>query len=271
MSASDGEVNQEVSATPMLLERYERNIKIRAIGEAGQRRLLESRVLVIGAGGLGSPAILYLAAAGVGTLGIVDDDIVRLSNLQRQIIHGTPDIGRHKTASAREKIDRLNPDPKVITYDLRVGADNALDIISGYDFVLDCSDNLVTKYLINDACVLGGTPFVYAGVLAMRGQAMTCTPGHACLRCALQIPPSVSAAPTSRELGILGAAAGVLGSIQAAEAIKYLTGAGRLLTDTLLEIDLLEAQFRTRRVKRDAACALCGKHPSIHTLVPVGQ
>jgi adenylyltransferase/sulfurtransferase len=255
----------------MQTARYERNIQIKAIGEAGQRKLLDSRVLVIGAGGLGSPAILYLAAAGVGTLGIVDDDTVGVSNLQRQILHGTPDIGRLKTASAREKIDRLNPDPRVVTYDLKIGADNASDLITGYDVVLDCSDNLVTKYLINDACVLGGKPFVYGGVLAMRGQVLTYTPGHACLRCALELPVPLSAAPTSRELGVLGAAAGVLGSIQASEAIKYLTGAGRLLTDTLLEIDLLEAQFRTRRVKRDPACPLCGRQPTIHRLMPLGE
>jgi molybdopterin/thiamine biosynthesis adenylyltransferase len=258
--------------TDMQLKRYERNVKIKPIGETGQLRLLDSRVLVIGAGGLGSPAILYLAAAGVGTLGIVDNDVVDLSNLQRQIIHGTPDIGRPKTESAREKVDRLNPDPKVVTYQQRSDADNISSMIAGYDYVLDCTDNLVSKFLINDACVLGKKPFSYGGVLALHGQALTYTPGHACLRCALDVPAHPNVLPTSRELGILGAAAGLLGSILAAEAIKYVTGAGKLLTDTLLEFDLLESRFRTTRVKRDPGCPLCGTFgPTIHTLVPIGE
>jgi len=251
--------------------RYEKNLRIKSIGEAGQVKLLNSRVLIIGAGGLGSPAILYLAAAGVGTLGIVDDDDVELSNLQRQIIHGTPDIGRPKTQSAREKVDRLNPDLRVVTYQQRIDADNISDIIAGYDLVLDCTDNLVCKFLINDACVLWKKPFCYGGVLALHGQTLTYTPGHACLRCALDVPVPLSAAPTSRELGILGAAAGVLGSVLAAEAIKYVTGAGKLLTDTLLEFDLLESRFRTKRVKRDPQCPVCGKHPTIRTLAPIGE
>jgi molybdopterin/thiamine biosynthesis adenylyltransferase len=252
-------------------KRYEKTVKIRQIGETGQAKLLNSHVLVIGAGGLGSPAILYLAAVGIGTLGIADDDVVDLSNLQRQILHGTSDIGKAKTESAREKVERLNPDVKVVTHQERIAAANIADVIAGYDFVIDCSDNLATKFLINDACVLGTKPFSYAGVLALHGQAMTYTPGHACLRCALEVPMHPSAAPTSREVGILGAAAGVLGSIQAGEAIKYLIGAGRLLTDTLLQFDLLKSDFRKTRVKRRAKCPLCGKHPTIHELMPIGE
>jgi molybdopterin/thiamine biosynthesis adenylyltransferase len=250
--------------TDKQIERYERHVKIKPIGETGQQRLLSSRVLVIGAGGLGSPTILYLAAAGVGTLGIVDDDAVNLSNLQRQILYGTPDIGKLKTQSAKEKVERLNPDVKVVTYQEKISAANIEAVIAGYDFVVDRTDNLATKFLINDACVLGRKPFCYGGVLALHGQALTYTPGHACLRCALDVPVPLSAAPTSHELGILGAAAGVLGSILAAEAIKYLTGAGKLLTDTLLSFDLLEGQFRTTRVKRDPRCPVCGQFPTIH-------
>lgn len=257
--------------TETQMKRYEKNIKIKQIGEPGQRRLLDSRVLVIGAGGLGSPAILYLAAVGVGTLGIIDSDVVDPSNLQRQIIHGTPDIGRPKTESAREKVERLNPEVKVVTCPQRLTANNISGIIADYDFVIDCTDNLVTKFLINDACVLGVKPFSYGGALALHGQALTYTPGHACLRCALDVPVPLGTAPTSREMGILGATAGVLGSILAAEAIKYVTGAGRLLTDTLLEFDLLESLFRTTRVKRDPQCPLCSKHPTIHTLVAIGE
>lgn len=249
--------------TDVQVKRYERNVKIRHIGEAGQEKLLRSRVLVIGAGGLGSPAILYLASAGIGTLGIADGDTVDLANLQRQIIHGTPDIGRPKTESAKERVKRLNPDVEIVTYLGRINAEEISGIIAGYDFVLDCSDNLVTKLMINDACVLLNKPFCYGGALALHGQALTYTPGHACLRCAVDVPIYPNAVPTSREVGILGATAGVLGSIQAGEAIKYLTGAGKLLTDTLLHVDMLGSEFRTKRVKRDKGCPSCGDHPTI--------
>jgi len=247
--------------TDLQTKRYDRNLKIRHIGETGQEKLLDSRVLVIGAGGLGSPAILYLAAAGIGTIGIADDDAVDLANLQRQILHGTPDIGRSKIESAKEKVERLNPDVRIVTYPERVNPENVSGIVAGYDFVLDCSDNLATKLLINDACVLLEKPFSYGGALALHGQALTYTPGHACLRCAVDVPIYPGAAPTSREVGILGAAAGVVGSIQAGEAIKYLSGTGKLLTDTLLHVDLLGSEFRRTRVKRDKRCPVCGRRP----------
>ena len=249
--------------TDAQMRRYERNVKIREIGETGQEKLLDSRVLVIGAGGLGSPAILYLAAAGIGTLGIADGDSVALSNLQRQIIHGTPDIGRSKAESAKVKVERLNPEVRVVAYPERIDPENISGVVTGYDFVLDCSDNLDTKLLINDVCVLLEKPFSYGGALALHGQALTYTPGHACLRCAVDVPMHPAAVPTSREVGILGAAAGVLGSIQAGEAIKYLTGAGKLLTDTLLHVDMLGLEFRTTRVKRDKKCPVCGQRPTI--------
>lgn len=252
--------------TDMQMKRYERNVKIRHVGETGQEKLLNSRVLVIGAGGLGSPAILYLAAAGIGTLGIADGDAVDLANLQRQIIHGTPDIGKSKTESAKEKVERLNPDVKIAMYQGRINPENISGVVADYDFVLDCSDNLATKLLINDACVLLRKPFSYGGALALHGQALTYTPGHACLRCAVDVPMHPEVAPTSREVGILGAAAGVLGSIQAGEAIKYLTGVGKLLTDTLLQVDMLGSGFRTTRVKRDKKCPVCGHRPTITSL-----
>jgi len=252
--------------TDAQMRRYERNVKIRDIGETGQEKLLNSRVLVIGAGGLGSPAILYLAAAGVGTLGIADGDSVGLSNLQRQIIHGTPDIGRSKAESARVKVERLNPEVRVVTYRERIDAVSISGVATGYDFVLDCSDNLDTKLLINDVCVLLKKPFSYGGALALHGQALTYTPGHACLRCAVDVPEQPNALPTSREVGILGATAGVVGAIQAGEAIKYLTGAGRLLTDTLLHVNMLLSEYRTERVKRDKQCPVCGQRPTITRL-----
>jgi molybdopterin/thiamine biosynthesis adenylyltransferase len=233
------------------------------MGEAGQERLLNARVLVIGAGGLGSPAILYLAAAGVGTLGIADGDAVDLSNLQRQILHGTPDIGRAKTESAREKVERLNPDVRVVTYAGRIGPEDIAGVVAGYDMILDCSDNLATKLLINDACVRLKKPFCYGGALTLHGQVLTYVPGHACLRCAVDVPLHPQAVPTSREVGILGAMAGVVGSIQAGEAIKYLAGAGKLLTDTLLHVDMLGCEFRTTRMKRDKKCPACGDRPTL--------
>jgi molybdopterin-synthase adenylyltransferase len=252
--------------TDVQRKRYERNVQIRELGTTGQERLLNSRVLVIGAGGLGSAAILYLAAAGIGTLGIADGEAVDLTNLQRQIVHGTPDIGRSKAESAREKVERLNPDVKAVAYQERIKPDNIAGVLADYDFVLDCSDNLATKLLINDACVLLEKPFTYGGALALHGQALTYAPGHACLRCAVDVPAYPNAVPTSREVGILGAAAGVVGSIQAGEAIKYLTGAGKLLTDTLLHVDLLGCEFRTTRVKRDRKCPVCGDRPTITSL-----
>jgi molybdopterin/thiamine biosynthesis adenylyltransferase len=242
--------------TDLQKERYSRNITIKRLGEAGQEKLLASKVLVIGAGGLGSAAILYLAAAGIGTLGVADGDAVVISNLQRQILYGMPDIGRPKAESAREKIKRLNPDVKVVTYDETLTAANISTIIAAYDFIIECTDTFPAKFLINDACVQGCKPFSHAGVLAFRGQTMTYVPGYACLRCAFD-PPPPGTAPTSDDLGILGAAAGVFGAIQAGEAIKYLAGNGRLLTDAVLYYDLLNAEFKRVKIKRKANCPVC--------------
>ncbi|MGC9394391.1 MAG: HesA/MoeB/ThiF family protein [Anaerolineae bacterium] len=246
-----------MSLTDLQRERYGRNIIIKQLGEARQEKLLASKVLVIGAGGLGSAAILYLAAAGIGTLGIVDSDVVEISNLQRQILYDMPDIGRPKTESAKEKVERLNPDVRVIAYGDQMTAGNISAIIAEYDFVIECTDTFPAKFLINEACVRGCKPFSHAGVLAFQGQTMTYVPGHACLRCVYD-PPPPGMAPTSDDLGILGATAGVFGAIQAAEAIKYLIGNDNLLTDAVLYYNLLDAKFKKVKAKSKAKCPVCG-------------
>ena len=204
--------------------RYSRHILLNGVGGVGQEKLLASRVLVVGAGGLGSPIALYLAAAGVGTIGIADFDVVDLSNLQRQILHGTADVGRQKVASARESIERINPDVKVVTIEERLGAENIRAVIRDYDFVVEGTDNFPTKFLVNDACVFEGKPFNQGGILRFQGQTMTYEPGHACYRCVYIEPPPSGAVPTCSEAGVLGAVAGMLGTVQAAEALKVLLG-----------------------------------------------
>lgn len=241
-------------------ERYARHISLKEIGRDGQIKLLNSSVLIIGAGGLGSPVAMYLGAAGVGTLGIVDDDSVDLSNLQRQIIHGTEDIGRLKVESAKETIASINPDVTVNPYHMRISEDNIMDLVKDYDFVIDATDNFPAKFLINDTCVKAVKPFCHGGILGFRGQIMTYVPGEGpCYRCVFGDVPPQGAVPTSREVGIIGAMAGVIGSLQSLEALKYLTGAGELLTGYLLTYDALTMEFR--KVKLPAAdknCPACG-------------
>lgn len=227
------------------LERYSRHIILKGVGSRGQKKLLQSRVLIIGAGGLGAPAAMYLAAAGVGTIGVVDADKVELSNLQRQIIHTTNDIGKEKTASAKETIRSLNPDINVITYPFYLNSSNILDIVRDYDFIIDGTDNFNAKFLINDACVMAEKPFCYAGILQFQGQLMTYVPDEGpCYRCIFQKPPSEGAVLSCRQAGVIGAIAGVIGSLQAMEAIKYLIGTGELLTGYLLTYDALRMEFR---------------------------
>ncbi|HLP42382.1 MAG TPA: molybdopterin-synthase adenylyltransferase MoeB [Fibrobacteria bacterium] len=246
------------------MRRYKRHLILPEVGFKGQMRLKESRVLCIGAGGLGSPALFYLAAAGVGTLGIVEGDVVDDSNLQRQILHFTEDVGRPKLDSAREKIARVNPDVKVVEHRGYLTADNALGIISGYDFVVDGTDNFPAKFLVNDACVLAGVAFSHAGILRFEGQAMTVVPGKGrCYRCLFRDPPPPGAVPSCAEAGVLGAIAGVLGTLQATETLKYLLGKGDLLVDRLLVFDALGMRFREIRGRRDPECAVCGEKPTI--------
>ncbi|MDR0532170.1 MAG: molybdopterin-synthase adenylyltransferase MoeB [Oscillospiraceae bacterium] len=247
------------------LERYSRHILLKEVGVKGQKKLQSAKALIIGAGGLGSPAAMYLAAAGLGTIGIADADVVDLSNLQRQVIHATPDLGKEKVISAKETMLAINPDIRVNAYCTRVSAGNIMDLISDYDFVIDAVDNFPTKFLINDACVLGQTPFCHAGILRFSGQLMTWIPGVGapCYRCVFQEPPPPDVAPTCRQAGIVGAMAGVIGCLQAMEAIKYITGAGELLTGTLLTCDALKMEFRKIKVPRQKTCAVCGAEPTI--------
>jgi molybdopterin/thiamine biosynthesis adenylyltransferase len=253
------------------IERYSRHILLQDIGVEGQEKIRRGKALVIGAGGLGSPVLLYLAAAGIGTLGIIDGDVVALSNLQRQIIHSTPDIGRAKVDSAAEKIKRLNPDVEVIPYNRFFTADNAFDIIKDYDIIVDGTDNFPGKFLINDACVLAGKPFSHGGILRFEGQTFTHLPGEACYRCIFDAPPPPDAVPTCAQAGVLGAIPGMLGPIQAAEALKFLTGTGNLLTNRLLIFNAATMEFRTVRVKKNPHCPICGQHPSITELVETEQ
>jgi len=249
------------------LERYSRHILLREVGAHGQEKLLDTRVLIIGAGGLGSPAAMYLAAAGVGTLGIADDDEVDLSNLQRQILHGSTDVGKAKTDSARETLTALNPDVRVRTHRVRVTAENITELIADYDFVIDATDNFAAKFLINDACVLAKKPFCHGGVLRFSGQLMTYVPGRGpCYRCAFKAPPPPDAVPNSRQVGVLGAVAGVIGCLQALEALKYILGAGQLLTGRLLTVDALDMELRTVALPAAQDCPVCGAHPTILTV-----
>jgi molybdopterin/thiamine biosynthesis adenylyltransferase len=248
-------------------ERYLRNIMLEPVGTAGQETLLASKVLVIGTGGLGSPAALYLAAAGVGTIGIADGDHVDITNLQRQILHGTADIGRQKTASAMETIEAINPDVTIRTHEMRATADCISDILKGYDFVIDAVDNYASKFLINDACYFAKLPFCHAGISCFEGQTMTVLPGRTtCYRCVFGETPSPDSVPPPSQAGVLGAVPGVIGSIQATEAIKYLLGIGDLLTDSLLTYDALAMRFHKVPVTRNPNCHLCGRNPTITEL-----
>ena len=239
-------------------ERYSRQILLREIGVEGQEKLKSARILVIGAGGLGSPAAMYLAAAGVGTLGICDGDAVDLSNLQRQILHSTGRLGQNKATSAKATLADINPNIQIITYDCFAGPDTLPQIIENYDFVLDCTDSFESKFLINDTCTRAGKPFCHAGVLQCSGQLMTWLPGRGlpCYRCIFRdLPPLTPLA----EKGVLGAAVGVVGCLQAMEAIKFITGAGRLTTGALLIVDALEGDFRQIALpKATRDCPVCG-------------
>jgi len=239
--------------------RYHRHLLLPEIGEAGQQRLLESKVLLLGAGGLGSPAALYLAAAGVGTLGIVDMDVVDSSNLQRQVLHNVDRIGERKVDSAKKTLTDLNPDVDVVTYDVRLGADNILDIIDGYDVVVDGTDNFPTRYLLNDASLLKRIPVVHGSIFRFEGQVTVFRPYDGpCYRCLLPEPPPPELAPSCAEAGVLGVLPGIIGSIQALEAIKLLLDLGDPLVGRLLAYDALEETFRTFKVRRDPTCPTCG-------------
>ncbi len=250
------------------LERYSRHIVLGDVGVEGQEKIMAGKVLVIGAGGLGSPVALYLTAAGVGEIGIVDSDVVDLSNLQRQIIHFTNDVGQKKVDSAAKKMRDLNPDVKVKTYHEFVRADNILDIIRDYDFIVDGTDNFAAKFLINDAAVMAKKPYSHGGILRFDGQTMTVMPGEsACYRCLFKEPPPPDAVPTCSQAGVLGTIAGMLGTIQAAEVLKFLTGVGELLTNNLLIFNAKTMHFRKVALSPRPSCGICGETPTITTLV----
>ena len=253
------------------LLRYSRHILLKDVGVEGQEKIRNGKVLVVGAGGLGAPVALYLAAAGVGTIGIVDGDVVDLSNLQRQVIHFTGDVGHPKVESARDKMLAINPNVKVNTIREFLMSDNALDIIKDYDFIVDGTDNFPVKFLINDACVMAGKPFSHGGILRFEGQTFTHLPGTACYRCLFKSPPPANAVPTCSQAGVLGAIAGMLGTIQAAETLKYLTGVGELLTNKLLTFNAKTMDFRKINTRRQALCAICGDNPTITELIDYEQ
>jgi adenylyltransferase/sulfurtransferase len=254
------------------MRRYGRHLSLAEVGEEGQQRLKAGRVLLVGAGGLGSPFALYLAAAGVGTIGVVDFDTVEESNLQRQVVHGTGAVGRPKLASLAARLKDLNPFVKVEPHELRLDRTNALELVQRYDVVADGTDNFATRYLVNDACVLARKPNVYGSILRFEGQASVfdATRGP-CYRCVFPQPPPPGVVPSCAEAGVLGVLPGVIGSIQATECIKLLLGTGDTLIGRLLLYDALEMSFRELRLRKDPSCPMCGEHPTIHELIDYEQ
>ena len=253
--------------TPDQVKRYSRHIIIGDVGSAGQRKLIQSKALIIGAGGLGSPSAVYLALAGVGTIGIVDFDVVELSNLQRQILHHTGDVGRSKVESAKDNIKSYNPDVNVVLHDVRLESDNAMDIIGQYDLVINGADNFATRYLVNDACYLLNKTLVDGSILIFDGQATVFLPGEGCYRCLFPEPPPPGMVPNCAEAGVLGALTGLVGSIQATEALKQFIGIGDSLSSRLLLIDALSMTFREVKLKRNPSCPLCGDNPTVTELI----
>lgn len=250
------------------LEKYSRHISLKEVGIEGQKKLLNAKVLIIGAGGLGSSVTMYLVSAGIGTIGIADADKVDLSNLQRQIIHTTKDIGKPKVYSARETIENMNPDTVINTYHTFITNKNIIELIKDYDFIIDCTDNFSSKFLINDACVISKKPFSHAGIIGFHGQLMTYVPNKgACYRCIFKEPPKENSVPTCKQVGVIGAICGVIGSLQAMEAIKYILGTGNLLTGYLLTYNALTMDFRKIKLpSNNHSCIVCGDNPTINNI-----
>jgi adenylyltransferase/sulfurtransferase len=262
-----------MSGSPAFTEdqvlRYSRHIILPRIGASGQRKLMDARVLCVGAGGLGSPAATYLAAAGVGTLGILDFDRVDLTNLQRQILHDTDDVGRPKVDSAAERLNDINPEVNVVKHNVVLSSDNAFDILSQYDLVVDGSDNFPVRYLVNDATQMLGKPLVYGSIYQFDGQASVFMPGLGtpCYRCLFPEPPPPGSVPSCAEGGVFGVLPGIIGSIQAIEAIKIITGVGESLVGRLLLFEALEMEFTTVKLRWDPNCPVCGENPSVTELI----
>jgi len=249
------------------LKRYQRHIIMPQVGGIGQRKLLESKVLLLGAGGLGSPTALYLAAAGVGELGIVDFDVVDLSNLQRQILHDTDDVGRPKVVSAQETLNDINPDVRVNPINERLSSENIMDILADYDIVVDGSDNFSTRYLVNDAAYLSNTTLVHGSIFLFEGQVTVFQPGAGCYRCLYPTPPPPGMVPSCAEAGVFGVLPGIIGSIMAVETIKIILGIGEPLVNKLLLFDALSMEFRTVKLRQDKNCPLCGDNPTVTELI----
>ena len=259
---------QDRQFTQEQLTRYSRHFLLPEVGEAGQAKLLDARVLMVGAGGLGSPSAYYLAAAGVGALGIVDHDVVDLSNLQRQILHSNDRIGEPKTESARQTLQGLNPDVRVVPYAERLSSDNIMEIIADYDIVVDGCDNFPTRYLVNDACVMTGKPNVHGSIFQFEGQVSVFHPGNGpCYRCLYPEPPPPGMAPSCAEAGVLGVLPGLIGTIQAVETIKLILDKGDSLAGRLLHFNTLTMEVSTLRLRQDPECPMCGEKPTIHDLI----
>jgi adenylyltransferase/sulfurtransferase len=259
---------QDFQYTPEQLIRYSRHFLLPEVGEEGQAKLLQAKVLMIGAGGLGSPSAYYLAAAGVGTIGIIDNDVVDISNLQRQILHANDRVGMAKVESAKKTLEALNPDVKVVPYHAKLTSENIMEIIKDYDLVVDGCDNFPTRYLVNDACVLTGKPNVHGSIFQFEGQATVFYPGKGpCYRCLYPEPPPAELAPSCAEAGVLGVLPGLIGVIEALEAVKIILGKGETLVGRLLHFNTLTMEINTLKLRRDPNCPMCGDHPTIHELV----
>jgi adenylyltransferase/sulfurtransferase len=258
---------QVFTLTPDQVKRYSRHIIMGQVGSNGQRKLLQSKVLIVGAGGLGSPSAVYLSLAGVGTIGIADFDVVDVSNLQRQILHHNDDVGRPKVVSAYDSIKAYNPDTNVVLHETWLTSENAMEIVSQYDLVVNGADNFPSRYLINDACYLAGKPLVDGSILIFDGQTTVFVPGQGCYRCLFPSPPPPGMVPNCAEAGVLGALTGLVGSIQAVETLKLLMGIGESLTSRLLLIDALSMDFRQVRIPRNPNCPLCGENPTVTELI----
>jgi len=269
--AGGADTGTPTQLTPEMVERYSRHLIMPQVGSAGQRRIIESSVLIIGAGGLGSPVALYLALPGAGKIGIVDFDVVDRSNLQRQILHQTDDIGKPKVVSAKETLLAYNPNVNVVTHETPITSDNAFEIIEQYDMVVNGADNFATRYLVNDACYLKNKPLVDGSILMFDGQATTYLPGKGCYRCLYPAPPPPGMVPSCSEAGVLGAMCATIGSIQATECLKLMLDVGEPLVNRLLLYDALSLEFRIVKVRRDPDCPLCGDHPTIHELIDYDQ
>ncbi|MDE2838510.1 MAG: molybdopterin-synthase adenylyltransferase MoeB [Chloroflexota bacterium] len=253
--------------TPEQVKRYSRHIIMPQIGSRGQRKLMDARVLVVGAGGLGGPVALYLALAGVGTIGLVDFDVVDLSNLQRQVLHNSETVGMPKVESAIQTLNRYNPDVDVVPHEFPINSENAMDLIAQYDIVVNGADNFATRYLVNDAAYLSGKPIVDGSILIFDGQVSVYEPGKGCYRCLFPEPPPPGLVPNCAEAGVLGALTGTIGSIQATEAVKLILGVGETLTGRLLLVDALNMEFRVVRARRNPGCPLCGDEPTVTELI----